>query len=1071
MQQQSSSPPPLHPPRPPLVNRGSSDGSRGTKHSTNNIVSFKDLARSPKQTSQQHNISVDTVVSSQFENEAETHILAALEIEERDQSNLLGEGIDVTGAMDDYSDDEDDENLYPGGEAGAGSGRSRTYSTDSFLKRVHMQNDQPQYHYEVESTSSPNSSSQQQQHQHKRYLSSNRGSGYLPSVPDDAVLCDYLERNDYDHDKDSSFLEAVHPGEDDDTNSNNIDGKSDTKGDGTASAFGETNTTTTTNATENVTTMAKRLAQLQRRSSVFSKRMSSSSATSSSEFLSDRRGGDNATSHDKLIDALGSVDSSSRGWFGKIRYEWNLLIVPKLPTFRKQISHVLLFLVFPSLAVASVLFYMFDNPMAGDTGTSISWWIIFVGARQAMTMGLARIGQVFWVEILALRSRLFNTIVGPYVSLAIIQSSGWPYNICFWAVLDFCLLFGNFPFPRHWLFWQNKLDIFNGNNPVEGVTSSNGYMRLLFTCIFIGIAASLKRLFLAVYLGRRTVAHFNAEMEKVFAKMILIGEIAALAKEIENRHEGFRGTLVGGPDDDEKLVRFREIFLNDSCGSSAEGSPRKSSPSRPGGRKVLTEPLESNGDSPEVSQGSRKIHQQGDESSHDTRESRQKSSFPDTSMSDGAGKTVYSAASTNNIKLMTLLEEWEEPELASSTKSVATVKDLVNFRKAVSYMDDKYPFSHAFGLANTRELTITSAQAVYDRLMLAASDHQVLPFSTLAVLATAPDGTLIDGRIKSLIKLLRPDRQGNLTKLDFVKSIDEVYKQQRLLRASISSSNRIDNAFEKIVNCFFYFFLAIIGFTILGWANVWTVFLSFNTFFLGFSFLFGAAASNYFEGLLLIFVRRPYDIGDKIATSNPKSDTSPDGSSTWYVDNVTLFTTTVRFATTNEVATYSNGSIAQLRIINANRSPKAVVSVLIKFGLETPFNKVTVFRAAVENFIKARPREWIALSGFRATSVEADFGYVEYKIIAQHREKWQNMGAILQSKADLSSFILEVTKKLDMKYESPPMPVNLSAAGNMNIQGLFADEGNVEPRSGLQDVNVSAEDLEEVANMFEVRKT
>ncbi len=47
---------------------------------------------------------------------------------------------------------------------------------------------------------------------------------------------------------------------------------------------------------------------------------------------------------------------------------------------------------------------------------------------------------------------------------------------------------------------------------------------------------------------------------------------------------------------------------------------------------------------------------------------------------------------------------------------------------------------------------------VYDRLMLAAGDDdQVLSFSTLAVLATAPDGTLIDGRIKPLIRLLRPD--------------------------------------------------------------------------------------------------------------------------------------------------------------------------------------------------------------------------------------------------------------------------------------------------------------------------
>jgi len=41
--------------------------------------------------------------------------------------------------------------------------------------------------------------------------------------------------------------------------------------------------------------------------------------------------------------------------------------------------------------------------------------------------------------------------------------------------------------------------------------------------------------------------------------------------------------------------------------------------------------------------------------------------------------------------------------------------------------------------------------------MLAAGDNQVLPFSTLAVLATAPDGSLMDVRIKSLIRLLRPD--------------------------------------------------------------------------------------------------------------------------------------------------------------------------------------------------------------------------------------------------------------------------------------------------------------------------
>ena len=118
-------------------------------------------------------------------------------------------------------------------------------------------------------------------------------------------------------------------------------------------------------------------------------------------------------------------------------------------------------------------------------------------------------------------------------------------------------------------------------------------------------------------------------------------------------------------------------------------------------------------------------------------------------------------------------------------------------------------------------------------------------------------------KIKSLIRLFRPDRSGELTRLDYTKSIDTVYKELRLLRASIANSAQIDIAFEKIVNAFFYFFVTIIAITILG-IDIWSVFLSINTLILGASFLFGSAASLYFEGLLLIFVRRPYDIGDKV---------------------------------------------------------------------------------------------------------------------------------------------------------------------------------------------------------------
>ena len=42
------------------------------------------------------------------------------------------------------------------------------------------------------------------------------------------------------------------------------------------------------------------------------------------------------------------------------------------------------------------------------------------------------------------------------------------------------------------------------------------------------------------------------------------------------------------------------------------------------------------------------------------------------------------------------------------------------------------------------------------------------------------------------------------------------------------------------------------------------------------------------------------------------------------------------------------------------------------------------------------------------------------------RETWQNVPAIAKSKAEVGSFCLELTKKLDMRYKLPAMPVELS---------------------------------------------
>eukprot|EP01083_Nonionella_stella_P062448 162346_1 len=113
-------------------------------------------------------------------------------------------------------------------------------------------------------------------------------------------------------------------------------------------------------------------------------------------------------------------------------------------------------------------------------------------------------------------------------------------------------------------------------------------------------------------------------------------------------------------------------------------------------------------------------------------------------------------------------------------------------------------------------------------------------------------------------------------------------------------------------------------------------------------------------------------------------------------------------------------------IINAARSPRAIVMIPLKIGLDVEYQKVKIYGNVIAKFVEDRPREWLKLISFRATDVEADLGYIRYVILLQHVESWQNVGDVLQSKAEISSFSLEVSKKMEMRFVAPPMPVDLN---------------------------------------------
>lgn len=163
---------------------------------------------------------------------------------------------------------------------------------------------------------------------------------------------------------------------------------------------------------------------------------------------------------------------------------------------------------------------------------------------------------------------------------------------------------------------------------------------------------------------------------------------------------------------------------------------------------------------------------------------------------------------------------------------------------------------------------------------------------------------------------------------------------------------------------------------------------------------------------------------------NCEADTSWGGATDWIVRDIDLFSTTVLYAYTNEIATLSNGSIANSRVMNGSRSLPAILYVHLRFGIDVSAEQLEVFREALYQWVLSRPREWSKLWDVRNMAVSADQGFVEYMVILEHVENWQNLDSLLYSRGQARKFCHELSKQLDMRYISPPLPVDLRIGEN-----------------------------------------
>ena len=148
---------------------------------------------------------------------------------------------------------------------------------------------------------------------------------------------------------------------------------------------------------------------------------------------------------------------------------------------------------------------------------------------------------------------------------------------------------------------------------------------------------------------------------------------------------------------------------------------------------------------------------------------------------------------------------------------------------------------------------ISSLQVAFEHLFLFAPASELLPFSTLCLTCLDENGNLSEDVVRHLLRLFRPCRDGHLNKVHFVESCEAVHNTIRIFQDKYANAMHLNVAFERIISSLFHFihfvFLLVIvnpnlGFALLGLALL-------------FAFMFGNAASEYFQGFFFCLYTTP----------------------------------------------------------------------------------------------------------------------------------------------------------------------------------------------------------------------
>jgi len=590
------------------------------------------------------------------------------------------------------------------------------------------------------------------------------------------------------------------------------------------------------------------------------------------------------------------------------------------------------------------------------------------------------------------------------------------------------------------------------------LSSSTTYTRFISCLFFLGISGIVKDTFLTLHFGRRNVKAYQPQLEEIVDRIIVVSEIAVLSdwaaecngstnrptttdadrqSRQENEHEDARANRENSISTLPEQAQQRQ--------QRQESSPRQISSESIRNNYVKTAATNHPIEWQSVQFDREKLaRDQSDGAGYtsaarplQTRQSATSAASDINSSTAATAQSDFTVSGTrrasraeDDVPLRQKLYRWTPP-VNKADDNVISLSDIYKFRKAIEFMDRNIQDAQ-------RDDCIDKAEEVYNNLLKLCGNSNILDYNVLAVLNQSEGGFLDELQERAMKDLFRPDRFNQLSLVAFVQGCDSLFQTITFFRASVGNASILDSYLEGVINCLYGIVVGIVVISLLGF-NPWPLLMSLSTIMVTTAFAVGPTVSKTIEGIMLIVVMRPYDIGDRIILGGSgKEIVDPvEASKSWFVEDISLFTTTLRYAPTNEVAMVSNGSICGSRIVNCARSKKAKINLTLKFHarFHDSDNAVRYFQQ-LQSFVADNRQCWKDIHLFACTYMDTASEQIHYSLRVQSRRNWQSATAIMEERAELIAFCNRLARKMCVHYVNPKQRRIVYGGGSLKDGGL-----------------------------------